>query len=152
MTYPNIFTEEVTSSMIERINKLTPETQGQWGKMNVSQMLAHCCVTYEYLYTDKYPRPKGLKKWLLKTFVKGIVTTDKPYKKSSPTAKDFIIVDARVFDEEKRRLISFLQKTQQLGEAHFDGQDSHSFGVLNKNEWNTMFYKHLDYHLGQFGA
>ncbi|MGV3631664.1 MAG: DUF1569 domain-containing protein [Bacteroidota bacterium] len=152
MTYPNIFTEEITNGMIERINKLTPESQGQWGEMNVGQMLAHCCVTYEYAYTDKYPRPKGLKKWILRKFVKGIVTTDKPYRKSSPTAKDFIIVDARVFGDEKQRLVDFLRKTQQLGENHFDGQDSHSFGVLNKDEWNTMFYKHLDYHLGQFGV
>ena len=80
MTYPNIFTEEITNGMIERIGKLTPESQPQWGKMNVGQMLAHCSVTYEYAFTDKYKRPTGLKKLILRKFVKQIVTTEKPYK------------------------------------------------------------------------
>jgi len=40
----------------------------------------------------------------------------------------------------------------ELGEAHFDKKESHSFGVLTKGEWDTMFYKHLDHHLGQFGV
>jgi hypothetical protein len=45
-----------------------------------------------------------------------------------------------------------MKKTQGLGEAHFDGKDSHSFGNLSKSQWNTMFYKHLDHHLTQFGV
>ena len=43
-------------------------------------------------------------------------------------------------------------KTQELGEAHFEGKESHSFGPLNKTEWNNMFYKHADHHLTQFGV
>ena len=50
------------------------------------------------------------------------------------------------------RLIDYINRTQQLGENHFDGKESHSFGPLTKTEWNNMFYKHLDHHLAQFGA
>jgi hypothetical protein len=49
-------------------------------------------------------------------------------------------------------LTDFITKTQQLGENHFDGKNSHSFGVMNKTEWNNMFYKHLNHHLNQFGV
>lgn len=59
---------------------------------------------------------------------------------------------ARNFVEEKARLIDYLIKTQKLGENHFDGMESHSFGNLTKEEWNIMFYKHLDHHLSQFGV
>jgi hypothetical protein len=45
-----------------------------------------------------------------------------------------------------------MNKTQNLGENHFDGKESHSFGKLLKGEWNNLFYKHLDHHLRQFGV
>jgi hypothetical protein len=39
----------------------------------------------------------------------------------------------------------------QLGENYFNNKESHSFGKLNKTEWNNMLYKHLQHHLSQFG-
>ena len=56
------------------------------------------------------------------------------------------------FNVEKQRLVDYLNKTQQLGEAYFDNKESHSFGPLNKTEWNNMLYKHLNHHLTQFGV
>ena len=41
MEIKNLFDPSVKQEIIDRINKLTPQTQRQWGKMNVSQMLAH---------------------------------------------------------------------------------------------------------------
>ena len=148
----NIFQEEVSQEVINRINKLTPSTQPLWGKMSVDHMLAHCNVTYEFLYDNIHPKPNVFKKFLLKTFVKGIVTNEKPYKKSSQTAPEFIMKGSKNFEEEKLRLIGYITKTQLLGENHFEGKESHSFGVLSKAEWNNMFYKHLDHHLTQFGV
>ena len=37
----NIFLEEDYQTILRRINQLTPESQRQWGKMNVTQMLCH---------------------------------------------------------------------------------------------------------------
>lgn len=148
----NIFEVNDIDEMIQRIEKLTPSTQAVWGKMNVAQMLGHCNVTYELVFEDKHARPKGIKKWLLKTFVKKIVVGDKPYKKHGQTAPEFIISDTREFEVEKKRLIDYINKTQELGVSHFDGKESHSFGVMTKEEWNRMFAKHLDHHLSQFGV
>ncbi|NIJ46251.1 hypothetical protein FHR24_002735 [Wenyingzhuangia heitensis] len=148
----NVFNANDTAEFIKRIEKLTTESQPNWGKMSVAQMLAHCNVTYEFVYDNIHPKPKGVKKMLLKLFVKGIVVGNKPYKKNSQTAPEFIIVDAKKFDTEKQRLIAYIHKTEQLGENHFDGKESVSFGVLTKTEWNNMFSKHLNHHLTQFGA
>lgn len=152
MAIPNIFTEEVSKQIIDRIEKLTNETPALWGKMNVSQMLAHCNVTYEMIYTDKHPKSGAFTKFMLKLFVKKTVVGEKLYAKNGQTAPAFKISDAREFEKEKANLIENILRTQKLGEAHFDGKESHSFGVLTKNEWNNMFYKHLDHHLSQFGA
>ena len=70
MIIKNVFDRKVSEELVSRINQLTPSTTNLWGKMNVSQMLAHCNVTYDLVYTDKYPKPTGLKKSLDKTFSK----------------------------------------------------------------------------------
>jgi hypothetical protein len=148
----NLFTKEITNEVIKRIESLSTNTQASWGKMSVSQMLAHCCVTYEMVYTDKHSKPNAFVKMMLKLFVKNAVVSTKPYSKNGRTAPQFIISDEREFETEKKRLVDFLIKTQELGEKYFDGKESHSFGTLTITEWNNSFYKHLDHHLTQFKA
>ena len=115
-------------------------------------MLAHCNVTYELVYDNKHPRPNALKRFFIKAFVKNVVVSEKPYKKSIPTAPIFLVGDDKDFEVEKSRLIDYLRRTQELGENYFNGRESLSFGRLNKQEWSNMFYKHLDHHLNQFGV
>ncbi|MFK7812190.1 MAG: DUF1569 domain-containing protein [Maribacter sp.] len=152
MSWKNLFNEQESQETIARINTLSPETQPQWGKMDVKQMLAHCNVAYELVYTDKHPKPGGFQKFMIKLFAKNVVVGPKPYKKNSRTAPMFLITDEREFETEKKRLIEHLEKTQQLGASHFDGKESHAFGALSENEWNNLFSKHLDHHLTQFGV
>lgn len=152
MALPNIFTDEVAQHTIGRINNLTPSSLPGWGKMNVSQMLAHCCVTYEMVYDTKHAKPGFFMGFILKTFVKNMVVSEKPYKKSSQTAPAFLITDTRNFEIEKARLIQYIEKTAALGENAFHDKESLSFGKLSKTEWNNMFYKHLNHHLTQFGV
>jgi len=152
MALPNVFSTEVSEALIDRINKLTPSSQAQWGKMNVAQMLAHCNVTYELVYDNKHPEPNFLMKIILKALVKDKVVNEIPYKRNNPTAPIFKIADQRDFDKEKERLINYIRKTQQLGSSHFEGKASHSFGKLTTQQWNNMFYKHLNHHLTQFSV
>ena len=148
----NIFDKEITSEQIIRINNLSATTKPTWGKMSVSQMLAHCCVSYEMVFTDKYPSPNALTKWILKVFVKNIVVSEKPFSKNGRTSPQFIVADEREFEAEKKRLIDYIIKAQELGEAYFEGKESNSFGKLTAAEWNNLFYKHLNHHLTQFGV
>jgi len=148
----NIFNAHDIAEIKARLQHLNHNSQPQWGKMNVGQMLAHLNVAYEMVYDNKHPRPNALVRLLLKLFVKNAVTGPKPYPRSGRTAPAFVMTGEKDFDSEKKRLIDYLDKTQQLGEAHFDGKESHSFGKLTKAEWNTLFYKHLDHHFTQFGV
>jgi hypothetical protein len=148
----NSFNKQHTNEFISRINLLTPTTQPKWGKMSVVQMLAHCNVSYEMIFDNKLPKANAVKKFILKLLVKNLVVSEKPYKKGSPTAPQFLIKDTRNFEVEKNRLIAFIHQVQELGENYFDGKESHSFGKLNKQEWKNMLSKHLDHHLTQFGV
>jgi hypothetical protein len=148
----NAFNQNDTAEFIQRVEKLSSKSQPNWGKMDVVKMLAHCNVTYEKIYDDIHPKPNALKKLLLKMFVKNVVISENTYKKNGQTAPEFIIKNSRDFETEKKRLIEYIAKTQKLGESHFDGKESHSFGILKKQEWSNMLTKHLDHHLTQFAV
>lgn len=149
----NVFDENVTNEIIGRINNLQPETQRQWGTMNVAQMFAHCNVPYAYTFEpEKFKKPNFFMKLILKNFVKKIVTNPEPYKKNGRTAPEFVISDQRDFEHEKAKLIGNILKTQELGESFFEGRDNFSFGKMTTSEWNIMYYKHLDHHLRQFNV
>lgn len=85
----NIFDKEVTTATIARIQNLHPDCQPLWGKMEVAQMLAHCAVVYEMIFEDSLHKPKRLKKWLIKTFVKNTVVNERPYKKKAELHPSF---------------------------------------------------------------
>jgi hypothetical protein len=149
----NIFLQQDTDEIIARINQLSPASQPLWGKMNVAQMLAHCNVTYAYTYEpEKFKKPGFFLRLILRTMVRKYVTSPEPYKQNGRTSPDFIITDERQFETEKQKLIQNINKTQQLGESHFEGLENFSFGKMSAKEWNTMFAKHLDHHLRQFGV
>jgi hypothetical protein len=148
----NIFTLPMTNTLVSRINQLKPSTQPRWGKMSVDQMLAPCCVPYEMVFTEIHSRLHPLFRFMLKRFVKQGVVNEKPYPKNSRTAPAFIITGSKDFEQEKARLIAFVQQTHELGASHFEGKESLSFGPLTSQEWNNLFYKHLDHHLTQFGV
>ena len=153
MALPNIFTQSVSDKLIDRINHLTSTTTPAWGKMSVSQMMAHCNVSYEMAFEDKHPKPNFFMSFVLKTFIKKALVDDvTPYKKNSPTAPAFIIKEEKNFEIEKKRLIDYLKKSVELGEEYFDGKESLSFGKMSVTEWNNLFYKHIDHHLMQFGV
>lgn len=152
MALPDIFSKQVSDNIINRINKLQAGTQPQWGIMNASQVMAHCNVTYEMVYTDKHPAPGFPLSLILKLLVKKKVVTEVPYGKSSPTAPAFKTLGEYDFEAERKRLIGYIGQTQQLGRKEFEGKKSLSFGNLSAEEWNVMFYKHLNHHLTQFGV
>jgi hypothetical protein len=152
MPLPNIFSKEVCEQIISRVNQLSPDSPAIWGKMDVAQMLAHCNVTYEMMYEDKHPKPNAFMKFILRVLVKRKVVNEIAYPKNSRTAPQFIVVDSKIFEVEKQRLINYIRKTQELGLSHFEQMESHSFGRLNSMEWNNMLFKHLNHHLTQFGV
>ncbi|HTF19758.1 MAG TPA: DUF1569 domain-containing protein [Chryseolinea sp.] len=148
----NIFQSETTRELVNRINRLTPETKPLWGKMNAGQVLAHLCVMYEMVYETNHKRPNAFMRFLISLVAKETVVGDKPYPRNARTAPAFVIVDQRDFEKEKQRLIDYIVRTEKSGEGFFDRRESHSFGKLTLPEWNNYFYKHLNHHLTQFGV
>lgn len=148
----NIFHQADKDLLIDRINRLTPSTSPLWGKMQVAQMLAHCnLLPFGMIYDTSRPGLNPFVKLILKLFVKPVAAGNKPYKKNSSTGPNFKITTEKNFDEEKQRLIAYIEQTYQLGPDYFLDKES-PFGKLTKTEWTNLFFKHLNHHLTQFGV
>lgn len=140
------------AAFIARIRHLTPDAQPLWGTMSAPQMLAHCNVTYALIYEPQKSRPPVWVRWLLRRLIKPVVVSAAPYRHNSRTAGYFKVGTDKDFNVERDRLIGFIERTRDLGAAHFAGRESHAFGPLTSAEWDRMFCKHLEHHLAQFGV
>ena len=147
----NLFQPDAAEEVISRIDKLQSESQRQWGKMDVAQMLAHCSVTLD-MASGRLVLPRILIGRILGPFVRPFFTNDKPFSKNSPTDKKFVIADKRDFAREREQLKIKVRQFHDGGDAQCTKHPHCFFGVLTPQEWATGMYKHLDHHLRQFGV
>jgi hypothetical protein len=100
----NLFNQSDVSEILERIEKLTANSQRQWGKMNVAQMLAHCNVSVETAMGMNYIKPLFIGR-IIGSFLKPKVLGEKPFGKNSPTDKSYIFNADLKFEEERSNSI-----------------------------------------------
>jgi len=147
----SIFATEAYNEILSRIDKLDESKQSLWGKMNVSQMLAHCSFPLQVALQEmSLEKPNMLKRMLFSMF-KASLYNDKPWKQSLPTTKQFIVTDAKDFNNEKQRLLEKINRFH--AEKPKTEWPAHPmFGDFTPEQWGKMQYKHLDHHLKQFGV
>ncbi|MEP6767023.1 MAG: DUF1569 domain-containing protein [Acidobacteriota bacterium] len=146
-----LFDASGRKSVVERLDRLTPSSSHQWGKMDVAQMMAHCSAALA-VATGDTPRKQALIGRIFGPFVKSSLLGEKPFSRNSPTDPTFVMADQKDFAREKERLTGLIGRFVERGPEHA-GAQIHSFlGRLRGDEWGVMMYKHLDHHLKQFGA
>ena len=146
----SIFDPAVNTKLIDRINNLTPATLGLWGKMNVSQMLAHCQVPI-LIAIGEIKAKGGLIALIFGRMAKKKVINEEPFEHNLPTMSEAKIKNDKGFEAEKQALITLVKRFE-TGPDVLTKKPHPFFGPLTVDEWNTLQYKHLDHHLRQFGA
>lgn len=138
-------------NIIQRLEKLTPESQPTWGKMDVAQMLAHCQGPLKVaLGKMDMKKPNAVMRMAFKLFKKSLYS-DKPWQKGLPTSAEFKVVDQKDFDTEKKALLEWVAAFH--AEKNRTDWPPHPFcGQFTPEQWGKMQYKHLDHHLTQFGV
>jgi hypothetical protein len=147
----SLFNETAYAEILERLDNLSPESQAQWGKMDVAQMLAHCQEPLKVpLGKLILAKPNAVMK-LLFSFFKKSLYNDKPWGQGLPTSKEYKIVDERDFQKEKEALKSLIEEF--YSERNKTEWPPHPFcGHFTTEQWGKMQFKHLDHHFRQFGV
>jgi hypothetical protein len=146
----SIFNAAVRDKFVGRINKLTPATPALWGKMNVSQMLAHCQVPLKMALDDLQIK-RGLVGILFGRIARKQILSDQPFKRNMPTFKEARITSDKDFETEKQGL-TMLIKRFEAGPGVLTNKPHGFFGELTPDEWDQLQVKHLDHHLQQFSV
>lgn len=151
MAMHSLFNRTDARNILARLDGITPESQRLWGKMTVSQMLAHCAEAME-IATGRKRHPRLFIGRILGALVKKSYLSEKPFSRNSPTDKHFIIKDEPDFATQKQRLHDLICTFVDGGGEKCTPYPHSFFGKMAPEEWSIGMYKHLDHHFRQFGV
>ncbi len=135
--------------VLQRIDALTPESEAQWGKMNVAQMIAHCRKPL-HVALGKLELKRGLIGFVFGRMAKRkFIDSDQPFNQNSPTDPKFRVADAREFENERAGLADEVRAFVAAGPP---SKTHPFFGPMDGTAWDRLMWKHLDHHLRQFGV
>jgi hypothetical protein len=146
--HKTILDPHVERSMIERLDRLTPDAQGRWGNFSVAQMLRHVAAALRMSLGDlDVPRRGGP----LRLFpIKQLIVFVLPFPKGAPTSPVLLTKDALEFAVERDAVRSLLSTFATREVARWP--DHPAFGPLNRDQWGVLVWKHVDHHFRQFGV
>lgn len=148
----NLFNSSDAVEILSRLEKLSPNAQKQWGKMNVNQMLAHWNASLETAMGITSSERVGLIARLFGKLLKPTFFGEKPFPKNSATDQTYIITGKPDFDQAKAKVIRHVKQFADGGTEKCTTNIHAFFGKLTPTEWATMQWKHFDHHLRQFSA
>jgi hypothetical protein len=148
----NLYEPATAQEIKDRIARLGPASQRQWGKMTAAQAMAHCSLVMEWAVGDIRP-PRMFIGRILAPLVKSKVLKDEAQMgRNAPTSKSLVVSDDRDLATERQRLTALVDRFASAGPSSCTTHPHSFFGPLTPDEWSALMYKHLDHHLRQFGV
>jgi hypothetical protein len=148
----SLFEPAVVKVITDRMAHLRSDSERQWGKMDVAQMLAHCSASIG-MAEGKVTPPRILLGRLLGPLAKkSLILNGEPMRRNSMTEKSVLVTDARDFMVERERLHESIDRFVSAGPGICTKHPHFFFGPLTPLEWSVLTYQHLDHHLRQFGV
>jgi hypothetical protein len=142
------------SEIVERIRKLTPDTERRWGKMTAHQMVCHL--------SDSHLLPMGelkgtdLTSFLNRTVVKfAALRVLTKWPKDTPTVPELdqaagAGTPPQDFEKDRARLLELIDRYT-ASPRDFQFASHPMFSEMSEWEWMRWAYLHADHHLRQFG-
>ncbi len=150
----NILNTEDRDAILQRINRLSGDSQRQWGKMDAGQMICH--VTDQIIMaTGKKHSPfighvlsTTVIKWLILAGLptpKGKVETVKELKQGAGgTLPTEVETDREKLQQQIRSFATDYPANKKIVHPFF--------GAMSRAQWGRLVYLHLDHHLTQFSV
>jgi hypothetical protein len=140
--------------MLNRLEKLTPNTKPAWGKLTAGNLLPHLAdpirsALGEYdgqLSGQKFYKTK-LGRWL-------VIYAIKKWPKSPPTASQFDISKngrkGTDFEKDRKELFEVIERFGKMPSST-QFKPHAVFGNISYKSWGHLMNKHIEHHCRQFG-
>ena len=148
----HLFEADTVDEVRRRLLQLQPSSHRRWGKMTVTQMLAHCSASVEMAMGYVRP-PRMLIGRIMGPLVKPLALLENAeMRRNVPTSQALMVpVNERDFAKERTRLTELISSFAAAGSGGCTKHPHFFFGKLGPEQWAVLMYKHLDHHLRQFG-
>ena len=139
----------IKAAMRQRLARLTPTTQRQWGRMTPHQMVCHLCDGFRMASGER--PPKQIDNFFTRSFVRYLVlhtsvTWPKGVKTVPEADQERGGTKPLEWDRDFAELVRMTEGFQGI-----DGNRHPLFGPLTAAEWNIWALRHTNHHLTQFG-
>ena len=145
----NIFEREVKEEILSRLDNLKVDSTRNWGKMTVTQMMAHLTRAIR-IPNGETKLKRALIGRILAPFFKPLYYNDKPYPKNMKMGIESNVPDTSLFESERNKLKKIINEFSDNGSSKCTSNPHPFFGYLTSDQWGKAVYKHLDHHLRQF--
>jgi hypothetical protein len=146
-----LFDDAARERILRRVESLRPDSPRGWGRMTAAQAMAHCAITLE-VATGAMPMRQKLIGRFLGPFFRRKILGPEPFSRNSPTGPELVVRDPKDLAAEKARVATLVRKFAAAGPDAASRCEHGFLGRLSGDEWGRLMHKHLDHHLGQFGA
>lgn len=146
-----IFDKPTREELIDRITSLNDNSNVQWGKMNVFQMVKHNTYWNSWILgKDNHTYKQAfLGKVFGKMALMKMIKDEKPFDKNIPTSSQFKVEETNGdLEAEKLKWISLTKAYENYDNPDFIHD---FFGKMTKEQIGILVFKHSDHHLRQFG-
>ena len=101
----SLYDEDVYASVIQRIARLSSDSEPKWGEMTAAQMMAHCAEIIAVMHGKPLKNTPFYIK-IVKGVIRKLVVDDNPYPKNSKTHPQYKQTEEKNFQDEKKRLLN----------------------------------------------
>lgn len=151
----SLFDNAAYAEMVGRINQLASDSQNQWGKMTVNQMLCHVTDPIRDILGIRQTTPvTPPEMW---PQIKAMVLVEEDWSENLPTFPPYLQGEGGGgtppvgFEQDRTALIDLLQEFINTP-VDYTFQPHAGIGLLTRNEFGQLIWKHTDHHLRSFGV
>jgi hypothetical protein len=145
-----IFRSSDQQALQERLGKLKPAAQRQFGKMNAPQMICHLKDSLE-VTTGQVPA-RQRKSFLSNPIIRHIIIYWMPWPKGKArTASEMLATKPGEWESDVATLRGLLDSAANNGPTGAWAPHP-AFGKVSGKDYGALIYRHFDHHLKQFGV
>jgi hypothetical protein len=134
--------------LLDRLERLSPQSKPRWGKMTAHQMLAHLADWMLMAKGDLKTAP--MKRLLRYPPLKQLAIYWLPFPKGVATAPELLGRKPSPWSVELAAVREHVQAFANLG-PKATWPEHPVFGKMSAHAWSVFGYRHMDHHLRQFG-
>ncbi len=150
----SLFNSNDKQEVIERLRRVRPDSQRQWGKMTAHQMVCHLHDSFKIGTGEKVASSKS--NLVSRTFVKWFalqvpMTWPKGFQTRPEVDQLLGGTPPAEFERDVKELEAMVERFSSP-QRDFSWQPHPIFGAMTDEHWLRWGYLHMDHHLRQFGV